>query len=517
MRWIFRPGWPGNLLALIAGALTTLSLAPFDYWPLAPVSIGMFYLGLRALTPKQAALRGWCYGFGLFGAGTSWVYVSINEFGAAPAVLAGLLTLLFVAALAFFLVLPAWVWARWLRCVRSPLVDAAAFAALWMLQDWFRSWFLTGFPWLYTGYSQLDGPLAGLAPLGGVWLISFCLALTATLLANMPGLILRRKGGVGRALILVMLPWLVGALLKGYGWTEASGNPLRVAAIQGNIQQSLKWDPQQLEMQLRLYQNLTLESKPVELIVWPETALPIVKDRAEGYLDMMGRFASGRNAALLTGVPVRQPNAQGEMRYYNGLTVTGDGQGTYLKQQLVPFGEYVPLQDVLRGLITFFNLPMSNFARGEEDQPLLEAKGYKIAPYICYEVVYPELAARSAAQSDLLLTISNDAWFGHSIAPLQHLQMARMRALESGRWMIRATNNGMTALIDPLGSISQDIPPFQQDILYGEVLPMQGMTPYLYWRIWPMGLGCTALLVWGLRRRWAERPSAAWSTEQSFA
>lgn len=513
MRWITHPGWPGNLLALTAGALTTLALAPFDYWPLALLSAGLFYLGLRGLNSRQAAVRGWFYGFGLFGAGTSWIYVSIHDFGAAPPLLAGFLTLLFVAAMALFFVLPAWLWVRWLRCNKSPLLDALAFAALWVGQELFRGWFLTGFPWLYSGYSQLEGPLAGLAPLGGVWLISFVIALTAALLANLPGLLMQGRGGLIRALLLLALPWGSGWLLKGYEWTEAAGNPLRVAAIQGNIQQSLKWDPQQLEMQLRLYQNLTLETKPVELIVWPETALPIIKDRAEGYLDMMGRFASGRNAALLTGVPVRQPNAQGEMRYYNGLTVTGDGQGTYLKQQLVPFGEYVPLQELLRGLITFFNLPMSDFARGEEDQPLLEAKGYKIAPYICYEVVYPELAARSAAQSDLLLTISNDAWFGHSIGPLQHLQMARMRALESGRWMIRATNNGMTALIDPQGNLTQEIPAFQEAVLYGEVLPMQGLTPYLQARTWPLAVLCLALLGVALgRHRKEQRQGEGWGS-----
>lgn len=512
MRWIIRPGWLGNLAAFGAGALTTLSLAPFDYWIFALLSVGLFHTGLRSLTPKQAALRGWFYGFGLFGAGTSWIYISIHDFGAASPLLAGVLTLLFVAAMGLFLALPAWIWARWLRCSHRPLVDALAFAALWVAQDLFRSWFLTGFPWLYTGYSQLDGPLSGLAPLGGVWLISFCVALTAVLLANIPGILIRRKGGLLRALLLLIVPWIIGPLLKGYAWTEAKGDPLQVAAMQGNVQQSVKWNPQQLETQLRLYQNMTLESEPADLIIWPETALPIIKDRATNYLDMMGRFANSREAALLTGIPVRQPNSEGEMRYYNGITVTGTGQGTYLKQQLVPFGEYVPLQDLLRGLIGFFDLPMSDFARGPADQPLLEAHNYKIAPYICYEVVYPELAARSAAHSDLLLTISNDAWFGHSIGPIQHLQMARMRALESGRWMIRVTNNGITALIDPFGQITQQIPAFQEAILYGEVVPMQGLTPYLRARVWPLLILCLPLLILGWRAHMQERSTGiGWS------
>ncbi|HBW08904.1 MAG TPA: apolipoprotein N-acyltransferase, partial [Pseudomonas sp.] len=450
MHWITRPGWPGNLLALVAGTLTTLSLAPFDIWPLALLSVALLYLGLRETAAKQAAQRGWCYGSGLFASGVSWVYVSIHDFGAASPALAGLLTLGFVAGLALFFALLGWLWVRLLRNRHSALGDALAFAALWLALDALRGWILTGFPWLYIGYSQLDGPLAGLAPLGGVWLLSFAVALSATLLAAIPRL-LADKARLAAAVVLLLSPWLAGLALKDHAWTTSKGEPLTVAAVQGNVAQSMKWDPKKLEMQLLLYRDMTFGSRPADLIVWPETAVPILKDHAEGYLQMMAGFANQRESALITGVPVRQPNAAGELRYYNGLTSTGDGAGTYLKQKLVPFGEYVPLQDLLRGLIAFFDLPMSDFARGESGQPLLQAKGLQIAPYICYEVVYPEFAAGLAAQSDLLLTVSNDAWFGRSIGPLQHLQMAQMRALEAGRWMIRATNNGITVLIDPYG------------------------------------------------------------------
>ena len=499
MHWITRPGWPGNLLALVAGTLTTLSLAPFDIWPLALLSVALLYLGLRETAAKQAAQRGWCYGFGLFASGVSWVYVSIHDFGAASPALAGLLTLGFVAGLALFFALLGWLWVRLLRNRHSALGDALAFAALWLVLDALRGWILTGFPWLYIGYSQLDGPLAGLAPLGGVWLLSFAVALSATLLAAIPRL-LADKARLA-AVVLLLSPWLAGLALEDHAWTTSKGEPLTVAAVQGNVAQSMKWDPKKLEMQLLLYRDMTFGSRPADLIVWPETAVPILKEHAEGYLTMMAGFAEQRDAALITGVPVRQPNAAGELRYYNGLTSTGDGAGTYLKQKLVPFGEYVPLQDLLRGLIAFFDLPMSDFARGESGQPLLQAKGLQIAPYICYEVVYPEFAAGLAAQSDLLLTVSNDAWFGRSIGPLQHLQMAQMRALEAGRWMIRATNNGITVLIDPYGQITEQIPQFEQAVLYGEVTPMQGLTPYLRWRSWPLTAVCVLLLGWALIRR----------------
>ncbi|AHL76998.1 acyltransferase [Stutzerimonas stutzeri] len=501
MRWITRPGWPGNLLTLAAGALTTLSLAPFDIWPLALLSIGLIYLGLRELTPKQAAGRGWCYGFGLFASGVSWVYVSIHDFGAAPPILAGALTLGFTAGLALFFALLGWLWSRWLKPTGgAPFRAALVFAALWLALDALRGWVLTGFPWLYAGYSQLEGPLAGLAPIGGVWLLSFAIVLSAALLVELPRLRSHKGALIGSLSILVVL-W-GGALGVGqHAWTTVKAEPITVAAMQGNVAQSIKWDPKKLEMQLLLYRDMTFRSRPVDLVVWPETAVPILKEQAEGYLNMMSRFANDRQSALITGVPVRQPNAEGELRYYNGLTSVGDAKGTYLKQKLVPFGEYVPLQDLLRGLIEFFDLPMSDFARGTPEQPLLQAKGYRIAPFICYEVVYPEFAASLAAQSDILLTVSNDAWFGHSIGPLQHLQMAQMRALEAGRWMIRATNNGVTVLIDPQGRITEQVPAFEETVLYGEVTPMQGLTPYLQWRSWPLIAVCVVLLGWGVIRR----------------
>ncbi|WP_417778988.1 apolipoprotein N-acyltransferase [Stutzerimonas xanthomarina] len=500
MRWITRPGWPGNLLALVAGALTTLSLAPFDIWPLALLSVGLVYLGLRELPTTQAAGRGWCYGFGLFASGVSWVYVSIHDFGAAPPLLAGALTLGFVAGLALFFALFGWLWSRWFRQISSPLTNGLVFTALWLALDALRGWVLTGFPWLYAGYSQLEGPLAGLAPLGGVWLLTFVIVLTAALSVELPRLLTHKRALIGSFALLAAL-W-VGALGMGqHGWTTPKGEPITVAAMQGNVAQSIKWDPKKLEMQLLLYRDMTFRSRPVDLMVWPETAVPILKEHAEGYLTMMSRFANERQSALITGVPVRQPNAEGELRYYNGLTTAGDARGTYLKQKLVPFGEYVPLQDMLRGLIAFFDLPMSDFARGAPDQVLLQAKGYQIAPFICYEVVYPEFAASLSAQSDMLLTVSNDAWFGHSIGPLQHLQMAQMRALEAGRWMVRATNNGVTVLIDPQGRIVEQIPAFEEAVLYGEVTPMQGLTPYLQWRSWPLIVLCVLLLGWGLIRR----------------
>lgn len=230
--------------------------------------------------------------------------------------------------------------------------------------------------------------------MGGVWLSSFVIALSAALLVNLPRLF-PHGASLLLGLVLLLGPWAAGLYLKGHAWTHSAGEPLRVVAIQGNIAQELKWDPNQVRAQLDLYRDLSLPQQDVDLIVWPETAVPILQDMASGYLGAMGQVADEKNAALITGVPVRERLADGKSRYFNGITVVGEGAGTYLKQKLVPFGEYVPLQDLLRGLIAFFDLPMSDFARGPADQPLLKAKGYQIAPYICYEVVYLSSPPRS--------------------------------------------------------------------------------------------------------------------------
>lgn len=493
MQWLTRSGWMGNSLSLAAGALITLTLAPFNLWPLVFISCIVLYLGLSQLNPRQAAVRGWWFGFGLFASGTSWVYVSIHDYGAASAPLALFLTIAFVAGLGLFLALLGWLWARFLRQNNHSISNALAFAALWVIIEAFRGWFLTGFPWLYIGYSQLQGPLAGLAPLGGVWLISFTLALSSVLLITLwkAKLLLSR---LSAGLILIVI-WGLGLGMQSYEWTQPSAKPLSVTAIQGNIEQNLKWDPAQIEAQLLLYQSLTLNAAPSDLVIWPETAIPVLKEQAQGYLDSMDRIISRQDSALITGLPLRQQDTHGDLRYYNAITTLGDSDGEYRKQKLVPFGEYVPLQDLLRGVIAFFDLPMSDFARGPSQQAPLNAKGYKIAPYICYEVVYPEFATELAAQSDILLTISNDTWFGTSIGPMQHLQMAQMRALEAGRWMIRATNNGVSALIDPRGEITVTVPQFQQAVLRGSVVPMQGLTPYLRWQSWPLILLCALCLI----------------------
>jgi len=486
------PGLVGHLIALVAGALSTLSFAPYNLWPLGMLSVALLYQGLKEVTPRQAALRGGAWGLGLFASGVSWIYISIHLHGNASPPLAAFLTGGLELGLACFFALMAWLWVRFLRPAGAWL-GSLSFALLWFAQEMFRSWFLTGFPWLYHGYAHSHTWLAGWAPVGGVWLLGVLSIFMACLLSEWR--LARKPLQLVGAVLLFGFIWGGGLLLSYIDWTQPTGKRLSVNLVQANIAQSNKWDPAYITRTLELYRDLTYAQPPTDLVVWPETAVPILQSQGQYFVDGIAANLAEEGRTLITGIPVDTQDADG-LRIYNGIMVGGsEPRSQYLKQKLVPFGEYVPLEDLLRGLIDFFDLPMSSFSRGPADQPPLQAAGYALAPLICYEAVYPDFAARLAAQSELLITISNDSWFGSSIGPLQHLQMAQMRAIEAQRWMIRATNNGVTALVDPRGSIRERIPQFQQEVLIGEVQPMTGLTPYLRWRSWPLVLLAILVLV----------------------
>ena len=477
------------LLALCAGLLVPLTLSPLSLWPLALPSLALLYLLLHDTTPRTAALLGWCYGFGLYGLGASWVYVSIHDYGAAPPPLAAALTLLFVAGLALLTLLQCWLYRRW--CRAHPVFG---FAALWALGEWLRSWLLTGFPWLYLGYAHVTAPLSGLAPIIGVLGIGFVLALSAALL----GALWQRgrnagwhalRGGILPALALL---WLCAVASNQLDWvTPRDTPPLRVAAVQANIAQELKFDSAALEQNLQRYRDLSAPLWGHDLVLWPETAIPLLYQQATPLLTQLETDAANGNTALVSGIFWRD----GE-RNYNSLAVLGNGSGAWHKQKLVPFGEYVPLRALLENLLQLFSLPMSSLVPGPAGQDSLQVAGWQAAAFICYEVVYPNFVRRQARDADFLLTVSNDTWFGASWGPLQHLQMAAMRARENGRYMLRATNNGVTALIDERGRILQRAPQFEVATLSGELQLFSGRTPYSRWGDWPLLLLCTGLLLW---------------------
>nr|WP_298372223.1 apolipoprotein N-acyltransferase [uncultured Halomonas sp.] len=477
--------WVGFVAALIAGGLTTLTFSPFELWWLGPVAVILLYIGIHDLTPGQALFRGWCYGVALFATGTYWIYVSIHDYGYASVPLAVFLTALFAVTLAFFFAIPFWFYRRF----TGRRLAFLSFAGFWVLMEVLRTYLFTGFPWLLLGSAHVGSPLSPLAPLGGVYLLSLVTALTGTLITEF----LKRRWW---ALAPLTMLWIVPFLLP-LQWTTPSEQPTRVALLQGNLPQLMKWSEEGQRRAANTYATLTrTQPENIDLIVWPETALPMFQRQAEPLLERI-QATLPPNTSLLTGIVQRDE----EDRYYNAVIGVGDVEGEYRKEHLVPFGEYMPLESLLRGIIAFFDLPMSSFSAGVSDPEPIRAAGLSIGSAICYEIIYPDLVAQRARNADVLLTISNDTWFGDSIGPLQHMQMARLRALENGRYVLRATSNGVTSIINPEGRVTAQAPRFETTSINGQIHAMQGQTPFTRVGSWPTWLLAALFVLPGLRLR----------------
>ena len=499
-----RNHWLLAATLLVAGGLQTLTFSPFHWWWLGPISIALILLSCVPLAPGKLFRAGWFTGLGLFGSGASWVYISISEHGNTSIPVSVLLTVLFVAGLALFHGLAFWGWGKLAK--ESRVRRLLLFPAIWVLCDWVRGWLLTGFPWLYLGTAHVDGPLGGYAPVVGVHGVTFWVTVSGVALYAIWWLSLnRRMTHAAVVAVLALVPWVTGPAASNVQWTQISDDTITFASMQGNIPQQIKWDPDFLRDQIVIYLGLTENDWDTDLILWPETAIPIPQDSAGKIIEHI-REELGEESTLITGIPWYGFSDRIEdFTFHNSIMAIGNGDGMYHKQKLVPFGEYVPLQQWLRGLIGFFDLPMSSFSPGPAEQSPLIANGYRVMPFICYEVAYPDFVARNARNTDMLLTISNDGWFGDSIGPLQHLQIARMRALETGRYMLRGTNNGMTVIIDQHGQVTESIPQFTRDTLRGEVFAASGNTPYMMSGSWPV-LTLAIILIVFVRERIIPKP-----------
>ncbi len=501
-RLLHLPAWQAWLLALASGALAPLSLAPFDIWPLGLLSLTLLALLLHGQAGRQAFLRALGFGLGFFGLGASWVFVSIHYHGGASAALAALLTLIFVGFLALVFSVPFYGLGRWFRYFHwSPLL---AVPAVWLLGEWIRTWLLTGFPWLFLGYGHLDTWLAGWAPVTGVYGPGMILAITAGLLAqwllhpgNTPGYPVSR---LWMASLGVLLLWLGGAGLKQLSWTQEGPESVSVALVQPDIDQDVKWQGFYVQPTLKLLTDMSEDLWSHDWIIWPEAAVPLTYHEALPFLNRINQRADDTRTGLITGIIYDDP---GQRRYYNSLAGFGQALGIYHKRRLVPFGEYVPLEDWLRGLIHFFDLPTSIISQGPWEQGGLQVGGISIAPAICYELAYPELMARSARNTQVLLNVSNLGWFGDSLGPPQFLQMGQMRALETGRPLIYSTNNGPSALIDSRGRVYARSGAFVAETLRGDVRPASGSTPFMYWGAWPLVI--LSVLILALSRGYMTR------------
>lgn len=468
------------------GAISVLGFAPFGYYVVPALSLALLLLiWRRCETSLAGAAAGFAFGAGLFLAGTSWVYVSLHVYGGMDSPVAALFTLLFCLVQACY---PALVGAILPRPrMNTPLRLMLLFPALWAVAEWLRSWVLSGFPWLSLGYSQVpSSPLAGYAPLLGVFGVSLMTAAVAGALAcaiegwlrrRLPARPGRRVPGFMLGIAIALAIVAAGAALKARQWTQPlPGKPTSVTLLQGNIPQELKWRPERAVTTLQTYLELA-RSSDSELIVLPETALPMLDvDVPPDYLTALGGVAVRNGGDILYGVP--ELDASG--RYFNSVMNTGTAPAqTYRKHHLVPFGDYFPLRPVLGWIMDLLHIPMSDFSHGEPVQQPIRVAGQKVAVNICYEDAFGEEVIRQLPQATMLANFTNDAWWGDTVASRQHLQMAQMRALETGRPMLRATNTGVTAIIDPAGRIVAAAPEFTTTTLSGEVSGYQGSTPYI--------------------------------------
>jgi len=471
-----RPSLVGLALAAIAGAASLFSFEPFGWWPLQFLCLAYFFyqVGMGSST-RRALWLGWAFGFGWSVGGMHWLYIALNRFGglaaplsAAAIALLGLYMGLFAA---FAAGASSWLRKRWSLPVPAFLL--LVFPVLWGVSEWMRGWVFTGFPWAASGYAHNTAPLAGFAPILGVYGIGVLVALCASCLVMLTQR--RRLPALGLA---------AGVLLAGWGlghveWTHPAGQPISVRLLQGDIRQDEKFASAYLNQILTRYRDM-ITAAPADLIAAPETAIPVFPQQLPPeYLAGFSDYAKRSGSFLMFGIPL----ADGPDAYANSVAGIGpQGQAyRYDKHHLVPFGEFIPTG--FRWFTNLMNIPLGDFTRGQAVQAPFAVKDQLVLPNVCYEDVFGEEIARQLRDAPrpatLLLNVSNLAWYGESVAIPQHLQISRMRSLETGRPMLRATNNGATAIIDGRGNVQQVIPYYRQDVLTARVQGMAGSTPYI--------------------------------------
>ncbi len=472
------------------GALTTLTFAPFGLYFLMPVLMMPAMFAWMCLPPRAAAGLSFWYGAGLFLSGTYWLYISIHVFGQAPLWVALFIMVALVLIMAAYCSAAGWIISRLVHGDARRLLLVAP--AAWVAIEWLRGWFLSGFPWLAVGYSQIDSSIAGWVPLLGINGASVVTVLSsAALLAAV------METGRMRWLYagIVILPWVVGASMQPIQWTQATDKALRTTIVQGGISQDRKWLRDEFEPTLTLYRNAMLEHDDSDLVVWPEVAIPSAIDQVGSYLAFLRNELQENPKTLLFGILER--NLETEKVYNSVVMLDGRNRQVYRKHHLVPFGEYFPVPDFVRRWMRLMSLPTNDMSAGADEQPLLVSlRGEKLAVAICYEDAYGAEQLYALPEASILINVSNDAWFGDSIAPHQHLEIARMRALEAGRYVVRATNNGVSAFIGPKGELLETAPQFVYAAMTMDVIPHTGATPYVRTGNWPVITLLIGILAW---------------------
>jgi apolipoprotein N-acyltransferase len=483
--------------AFAVGAAYNLGFAPFGWWPLALAAPAALFALIRGLPPRRALAAGAAFGAGLFSFGTYWLFTCLHVFGLVPVWLTLILQAVLIALAACYPAALCYLANRfWLK--PGATRDWLVLPVLWVLSEWLRGWLFSGFPWLSLGYALIDSPLAGVAPVLGVYGVTWVAAMIAVAVnvILMPAISLAHRGAaLGAALLLLLVP----ALLSRHAWTHPAGPGISIAAVQGAVPQDQKWQSKNRELTEQRYMRLTEQAWGARLIVWPETAIPVVANDLKDYLKHLAELGHEHDADFAIGL-VNFNLETG--RFYNGLLVMNDsGSGWYYKRHLVPFGEYFPVPAFIRSWMRLLSLPYDDISAGSPHQPVLSAAEQKLGLTICYEDAFGSEQLRVLRDATLLINVTNNAWYGDSTAPHQHLQIARMRALEAGRYLVRAANDGITAVIGPRGEIAASLPQFTQAVLRADVQPLTGLTPYARFGNYPVVLGACALLALAVRRR----------------
>jgi apolipoprotein N-acyltransferase len=503
-----------SVASIAAGATAVLAFAPFYAWPIASLSLAvLFWQWTSATRARQAAFDGWLFAFGLLGAGVSWIYVSLHVYGGMPAILAGLATMLFCAVMALYLGFSGLLFHKIAARTKRPLFSLLLLApTFFVIAELLRATVITGFPWLSFGYSHApSGAFIGIAPVFGVfgvsWVVAFSAALLVLMLRNikMPKSTAFRSAIGGWAVLLLILP-----LSKFIEYGQPDGAPVTIDLLQGNIDQKIKWNESELNRTMEIYRSMVLASR-AKLIVLPETAVTsLLHDIPQDYLIELKNHAIANGGDVLLGVPIVQRAAAGDNSpFYNYLynaviSLGASPTSGYSKQHLVAFGEFMP--PAFSWAYQWLSIPLSNMSRGSTNQTPMALAAGKVAINICYEDAFGNEVAWQLPDAQLLVNVSNMAWYGKSLAADQHLQLSQMRSIETSRWMLRATNTGMTAAIDQTGKIIAALPQFTRSTLSVTAQPRSGTTPYVRWRDWPIIILCGLISLAGLGFAMRKKP-----------
>lgn len=482
---------------ILTGMLLPLGFAPFHFPGAAILGIALFYYQIQNTRPQQAFLQGLALGLGLFGLGISWVSISIHAYGHLANLYAYLITGLFVFYLALFPALCGFLFRALCPSEHkhNHCKQILLFSSLWCLTEYLRANLMTGFPWLLLGFGQIDTPLKYLLPITGVYGISFLTVLAACCLTHA----IQRNTSARIAWLLgFVLILLTPESLKHISWSQLEKNPLSVGVIQANLSMRDKWDETLFWKIINHYQQAIqpLLGKK-QIIILPEAAIPLPAGYLQDFLTSLHQQAKNNQSAILFGIPEEiKPE---KIYFYNTLSTLGQAKGVYRKQHLVPFGEYIPYY--LAPLLRKLNLVMSDMQAGDPKQPLASVRHHPFASLICYELAYPSLLRQQLPRAQWIVSLSDDGWFGHSLASYQHLQMAQALSILTSRYQIVANNDGLSSIITPQGLLQHTLPAFSAGILEGNIYPAQGTTPWVKWGDTPILSFCALMGAIGLVKR----------------